>query len=283
MKKRMIIIILLLLLFTGCKKKTEPEYKLIEVTAGEVVDGINKGDEFVYASLNPYHENGRKFLEDLEKAAKELKINIYYVDNTKISIWASLILDATTSLNADYLYYTGKEYFVTEYKNYDSIIEKLKGKEVKEFSTLKSEDELKENLKKAEKLYEEGKINESYTYICGAWSLKDAKEFYRSHPYYNILSKWVYKKETGDKLTIKKLAAFETSDIIYYYEYNGKTKKYEEPTAPKYKEQKYYIKDDIIYTSKDGKEYKEKYQILSISNRELGILIDGKAYKFVKE
>ena len=272
MKKsiKLIIVLVLSLLLFGCG--TKEGYKLNELTGPELVESFDNNDNIVYATVNLSNKDGENFKRDLERVAKELHLEIYYVDSSKLNFWIDETLYAQTNIDTrkNYIYFNGKDVEALEYTNYKDLYDNLKGTKSNKISKTISDKEKEDNLKKAKEAYNEGNLSDSYNYLTTCWTLKEAKDFYKNSKYFKLINEWEYKSQNNKNIIIKKITIFDITSLLFTYEYNGPAADYKEPKAKEYNEANYLVKDDIIYLEENN-EYKEKYKIISLNDDEMVI------------
>ena len=270
MKKsiKVLLIITLSLLLFGCKSKEG--YRLIEITGNELVESLENNDQIIYATINLNTKEGQNFKRDLERIAKEHHTDIYYVDSIRLNFWDDETLYVKTNIDTrkNYYYYTGKNAWSKEYKDYQDINENIYGYKSNKISKSVSDKEKNDYFTKAKTSYNEGNIAESYDYLTKCWTLKEAKDFYDNNKYFKLINEWEYKSQNNKNITIKKLAIFDVSSLLFYYEYSGKLSEYTEPKANDYDANNYKVKDDIIYVEENEK-YIPKYKIISLEEDEM--------------
>ena len=279
---KLLILLIAVLLLAGCK--SNKGYGLVEITGNDLLKNLTEEKSFAFAIINPDNKKTEDFKNDLNRIAKEKKIDIYYIDSTMLSFNNSEQIKYlyNIDLNNDYYFYNGKDSFHKLYSDYKTVRDNYKDIKVDTNIKIQNEKELKENLNKAKESYKEGKIGEALNYVYEAWPLDEAKEFYKKSDYFNIVNEWESKSEIKGKLAIKKLAIFQVTDYIFTYEYNGKTEDYKEPLAKEYKDEHYRIKDGIIYTSKDSNDFQERFKIISISKEDIILEENGKQTRYVR-
>ena len=151
-----------------------------------------------------------------------------------------------------------------------------------------SDEDKKVALKEAQIAYEQGFIADSYQKLTTAWTLPEAKEYFASHKYYQLINTWEMREIKNNKFYYKTIALYRTSNLLYYYNFSGNIDNFiDPPKASDYSSLNYYVKDDTIYTceetTKDQSKYQAKYQIISLDNDNLILKEKNKEYKFTKK
>lgn len=278
MKKALKITVILLFLLILCSCGEKKEYHTIEITGEELVNNIFSEDDknIVYAFYNSKEKNYEKYIEDLNKVSKAAMIDIYYVDISHLDAGSSIIMLTMNSLIADsnsyYAYINKKITVASAYSDYSTMYNDLKNIGYSSNVETLSDNEKKDNLEEAKKLYDEGKIAESLNLINKSWTLKEAKEFYNNSKYYNILSSWEryeFLDKKLEKIAYINIDFLPSSSELYQITKKGKyNSDFTKPMPFEgYDNLHYYIKDDIIYTStKENGKYKETYKIEYLSD-----------------
>lgn len=294
MKKYIQISILLLSIFILCSCKSKQKYELIEITSAELLNNVLSEDSvnFIYALYNENIDNSTNFLEDLKKVAPAIQTNIYYIDVNHIDVTSYTNLyylgGLDTTINA---YFAIKDKNVIangEYLNYQTLYSSLATVDCKDEITRTSNEDKNSILDEAKKAYNEGNIVYSLDLINQVWNTKEAKDFYQESNYFNILNQWEFYDFKDDKMTdLNYTSIIFYKDIDCLFQVEKRTKYDSDFTTPNFDEYEqlyYYIKDDIIYTSKkvDGN-YKELYKIKYLDAKQLILTRtkDQKEYKYI--
>jgi len=271
MKKifKICLILFIVIILTGCGKS---DYKLIEMTANDLLTILtdeDRDDNFIFATINVRNnEEADDFKKLLRTYVKKNKTTIYYIDTSDLTFSDDEMLYSITNIDLakQYVYMVKNNnlYSYIEYYKDMSLSDFLLRIHYKEIKMPTTDEDKKEHLEEAKKLYEEGYICSSYSELQLAWTLQSAKNYYKNHSYYYIINTWrTYVKE-DNKVRSKELFIFNFEDKINEYNFYGKEKDYEYPSYNDYYDEDFYIKDDIIYIKEDDSKYKKGYEIISI-------------------
>ncbi len=284
-----LIIIGCVLLLTACNNQRE--YKVIELTGEELVENVFNEDKknIIFALYNSQLENHTNFLNDIENVSKNAKLDIYIVDISHVDNSSAAMLFSVNEFyseeNQYFAYINGNLVVSNEYKDFKTLYSDLKSLGYKSEIEIIEESVKKEYFEKAKKLYDDGKIAESLSNLNRAWSLEDAKNFYKSHSYYKVLESWEryeYPNSKTHKLNYISIDFLSSTSILYKGEEKNKdSENFTKPSIQSdYESFYYYIKDDIIYTSSsETGNYKETYKIINITENVLTLY----EYKTKKE
>ena len=284
------ILIFLTSIICSCEKK---EYKLIEITGEELVNNImNEEKNFVFALYNEEENNATEFMSSLKNVVKNANINIYYMDFEHVNIEPAITLYSLETLALDKnSYYVKQNNGIVEsayYEDYSTMYKTLKTYAFTNKLDYISESEKKSELEEAKKLLKEGHVSKSYEKLGNAWTLEEAKTFYKENRIYEILDIWE-RYEFKDKELNK--IDYHILDFLIntnYYETATKSGEYEKfdktINIDAYKKVYYYIKDNYIYTSKDEKKYTKTYYVQYVNKYDLHLkdLKTNEVYKYIK-
>lgn len=291
MKKiyKLVVLLISIIILCSCQNK---EYKLIELTSQDLATIIEGNDDIIFATLNSNLEDSDTFQKDLTTTAKAIKSDIYYIDASKTTFWADESIYIYTNVDTRKLYYyarkEGSLAVANSYVNQRKMYESLKDYKSADIKIPTSDKEKQASLKEAQKYYEKGLIASSYQKLAEAWTLKEAKEYFNNHKYYQLINTWEIRDIKKNKFYYQTIALYGLSDSLYYYDYNGSIDDFTDPPkASDYSSLNYYVKDDKIYVSDEDTEdlskYQEKYQIISLDNNNLILKEKNKEYKFTKK
>lgn len=282
MKKYIKIILIVFLIIILCACKNKEEYHLIELTSEELVINLsNEANSFIFAVLNDQKENYEKYVKDLESLAKNIKKDVYYIDSEHIDSMSSLALftiegsDFTDnvyySFTNDHFEYMGHyEDFGTMYKNLKNIRYTGQIEYVN--------DETKQSyLDEAKRLYQTGFISKSYDYLNKAYTLDEAKEMYKNSKYYKLLNSWENYDFKNEELTEVNYTSLIFYHGVKYFNIASREGAFDDSfdrnfNFEDYTQLYYYVKDDIIYTSKNETgNYQETYKITKLDSNHLDL------------
>ena len=192
MKKitKLLVLIMIIPLLFSCGKK-DANYGLIEITGPELSNALENNDRIIYATINFETKQGENFKRDIERAAKELHLDIYYVDSIRLDFWVDEGLYVKTNIDTrkNYYYYNDNgDLQIYEYTDYKNTYDSLKDIKSDHISKTVSDKEKEEYLEKAKKAYKEGKITDSYYNLTSCWTLPEAKEFYNNSKYFKLMN-----------------------------------------------------------------------------------------------
>lgn len=296
MKRLLKIVVLLLLLVGICSCREKKEYYAVELTGEELARNIFTDDKksFVFAMINEDKSDTEQFIKDLGSLAKSSKKNVYYVNYSHIDTDSSFYLfniDAADFANNSYYAYDNGNFVKAEYyTDYATMYQDLKNFNNNGEIEYIADDVKKNYLEEANTLYAEGKISMAFDSLNKAWSLDEAKDIYKSNKYYKLLIAWEFfdfKDKELTELTYYSLIFYHGVPTFSVASKEGKYEKdYDKTFYPEaYQDLFYYVKDDIIYTSKseDGK-YSKTYEITRLDSNHLEFkdLKTKKEYNYVR-
>lgn len=291
---KVFLLIIFTLILCSCKEKEE--YHLIELTSQELINNMFTEDNksFIFAAINIQEDGYEQFLKDLNNLSKSAKKDIYYIDYYHMDIESSVYLynidGADFSTNSYYAYKNGKFEVAEYYTDFSSMYSSVKNFKTQGDITKISKDKKESALKEAKKLYQEGKISLAFDTLNKAIDLEEAKKEYNNNKYYKLLISWEnfdFKDKSMTRLTYYSLIFYHG---VNYFSIANKDTTYDENFDKEfnyedYEQLFYYVKDDIIYTSKseDGK-YRATYKITYFDSNHLDIrnISSNKEYSFVR-
>lgn len=295
MKKTIKLFLIIATLFLLCSCKDSKTYELTELTSEELATNLLSKDSkgIVFAAYNSQQENSSQFLKDLKSVATNVKLDIYYIDYDHLDVSSSGLLFSMDGINLQtnsyYALINGELIVAEEYTDFTSMYKNLKSVGYKPNIIKTSDEQKKDYLKEAEKLYEEGQVSKAFDTLNKAWTLQEAKETYNNNPYYKLMISWetyVFKDKEMKDMNYYSLLFIRDANYFLKTNKRGIFGEFTKPNnVNDYDKVYYYIKNDIIYTSTREKgTYKETYKITYIDDDHLNLtdLKDKKEYKFVR-
>ncbi len=292
---RITILLLFCLIIPACK--SEYKYEVVEITSHDLLANINENKSFVFAFVNSKNNNYDAFMNDLKTFSEKNHSKIYYVDYNHMDYktFAYFVDNIDLTYNkCSYYVYKNKAYVVqSEYTNYQNLYKDLKNYTLLDNLNLSSEDELKEYYNKAVTEYNNGNIGIANDNLNLAWTLDEAKEFYKNNEYFKLIQLWEnYEFRDPKKLDYTTYHSLFFSNHTNYYVEAIKSGDYATFVKPNTIDEHefiyYYIKDDIIYTAEkdniDHDKYKATYRLIDVSD-DLMHLIDlknDKEYEYIR-
>lgn len=278
--KILLIILIIPIILCSCKKE---EHKLIELTAQELVQNLEKEDiSFVFAVVDKSEDDYEEFLKDLENVVKSANIDIYYIDYLRMDTDSAnkLIFNLYStdfSTNGFHVIENGALIISDAYTDFKNLYGSLKDKIYTDKVDFIDNKTKKEYINKAKELYEEEKYAEAYDYLCKSWNLKEAKELYETHNYFHIINVWQHFTITNEEprmITYRNLYIYPNINVLYRIVEKAPYDGYEKPEdLNKYEALYYKIENNIIYTAvSENSKYKETYKIVSVDKNSLKII-----------
>lgn len=284
MKKILSLIILLLipLFICSCEKRT---FGIEEVNASAMVGYLldTEKSNIIMAIYNEQDPNYQEFLSILDNISKEINQKIYVINANHLDSMSSIILIDGMELEYEKLIYVvykdGEEVIYNYFNTYETILNDLKDYkspyklDLDNYKTLNEEQYLKESREN----YEKGYISQAYESLNYIWPSDKAKVEYDNNKLYKIIKSWsAYSVSKKGNIVINSFLFTTGTNAVYICEKEGTKEEAPGLTMADYTLYYYYIKDDIIYLSKDKNgEYKKGYTIKKIEQSNL-ILDDGK-------
>jgi hypothetical protein len=287
--KRLLIILLFPIFICSCDLKLE-KAELIEISGIELTNNYfgENSKNFIFAMVNEFEKDDEQFLEDLKKLVEETNNTIYYVEYQHIDTEAAVILfntyDANFTTNSIHLVENNELTVTQDYTNYEDMKNALKGKVLNIGLEYTSDKEAKEYLEQADKEYQAGNLAKSFDYINKIWNRKEAKEYFKEHPYLELIKSWEYVNITDTepkKITYRSLLFYENYNFFFEIYQKRNYEGFERSNnITDYTQVYYYLKDDIIYTSdKTDGTYEKRFKIKKVERHQI-TLFD---YKYKKE
>ena len=286
----LIIILLIPIFLCSCEKRT---FGLIEVNASAMT-GYLLGTEdlnIIMAIYNEQDPNHNEFLNNLEKISKEINQNIYIVNANHLDSTSSVILIDGMELEYEKLIYVvykdGKEEIYNYFNTYETMLADLKDQksvyklDLDQYKTLDEEKYLNE----AKENYKNGYISAAHENLNLIWPSEIAKEEYNNNKLYKIIKSWsAYSVSKKDNIMVNSFLFTTGINAVYICEKEGTQDSAPNLSMGDYTLYYYYIKDDIIYLSKDKNgEYKKGYTIIDIEQNSLKLKDDKKTYNLTPQ
>ena len=294
MKKKIIIATIILVAFLlAClfiyQNKDNDKYQLIELTGQELLQVFIDDEEasITFALYNERDVQAEDFYNDLEQVVTQAHQDIYYVNTSHVTFEFEEIINTLTGSTTDILSYyviqDGKVLLSNTYSNFNTMYKELNGKKYDTKVEKMSKEEKLEYIDKAHEAYFEGDIASAHNYLSNAWDIKEAKDEWNNHPYYQIIGNWEQFEVQEDGKTTRYINFFFTTFASQMYTMDTVTE-IEGFTAPSfdlYEAHDIQIKDNYIYIkNKKNDKYEKKYERITISKYAFQIT-DGKTtYKF---
>jgi len=222
MKKIVKVFLLLLITIGLCSCSNKKEYKLVELTAEELVKNITSDEKksFVFAIYNSQSSKGEEFLKNLQNVVNNAKLDIYYIDyyhmdSSSSGYFFDIGLEGYNQ-NGYYAFIDGKMMINNVYTDFKTLYTSIKDFGYQTEITKISQEQKLKYLKEAQKLYEEGLIASSFDELNKAWDLKEAKEMFTNNKYYNILNSWENYEIKDEIMTYKSILFYHGVKYFYY-------------------------------------------------------------------
>ena len=272
MKKKLKILLLLImfLLISGCNNK---EYRIIHISAEDLINNINKGKTMIIFEYADNSINSKQMREDMQSIANDLRSDIYHLDNYHLDVEFGSILQNEHGISIDDNYFLlidgNKIVLDEEYTNKIEVTRKLNNYQSSKDIELSSIDHSTYNINKAKEYFEEGNIYQANEYLSKAWSNEEAREFYYNNKEFNILHIWERYKtinNQADQFEYTQVNTF-TGDSMYFKKtVKGKSGEFEKPNS-RDRDNEYYYKviNKKIYTGLKEDKLSEKFEIVFIN------------------